>query len=260
MDEQIAKSGFRVPNKKNIDLTGLICEAITAAQVSVIHNACVYSTDRPINKHHHGFLGPNGNSEVEAGHSYNVEQVLSVMSSPRERLRMSMNSIRIYGQIPGTGVMHYHGFSKSNLKKIQDSSQVILFVVHSIGEYSDERTITVSDARGTGGNDRAKSVLIYEEGDYLVANPLDVGDMVVLPSGIAHTFAALPGVWASYGVTEIASHSDAMYQTHWLEEEGEGTKLQCMIRNTMLKEGVPEDTPSRLLGLYDIPSMADFIL
>ena len=248
---------LRGPSLNSIDLTDRIANAMQAHRVAVIEDASVYSTDRPVNEHHHGFLGPRGNSEVEAGHTFSLESVLGSLCNDRSKLRMSINSVRIYGSVPSRGVMHYHGYSKAHLASIEQASQVIIFIVTGIGTYVDERTCTVSEGRGRGVEDeRSPTVLIYEDEGQISSAELAEGDMIVLPSGIAHTFSALEGVWATYSVVEIATDSKVMYQTHWIEEEGEGSRLQACIARTI---GIQSVEPTRILGLGDIPSIKPYI-
>ncbi|XOV87594.1 MAG: hypothetical protein ACFHX7_22005 [Pseudomonadota bacterium] len=233
------------------DLTNEIVVAIESGDVTVIRSTTVYTTDRPGNEEHPGFLGARGNSEVEAGHTFDISRVMLALA-PQEpsRLRMSQNSVRIFEQIPATGVLHYHGYSKHYLAENPLARQVLIFTVNGMGAMIGDRTVSIPP-KGVSGTWR--TAVIFERNDRIEVEELGVGDMVILPSGRAHTLSTTSGCWASYSVIELADNPEVMYQTHWFEEEGEQLAVERWIENSNILRG------DREVDLGSISEAKDFV-
>jgi hypothetical protein len=225
---------LREPQVEMEDLTESVCWSLTHSRVKIIRNATVYSTDRAENHYHPGYLNKPGNSEVEAGHTFLAQKVFEKMGCETNNIRMSINNIRIYGRIPAKNTLHYHGYSKKHKEALGQVNQFIIFVVNALGSYTD-RTISILE-KGQESTELHKTAFIFEDEGQIKVKELSVGDMLILPTGISHTFAATDDTFASYSVIEIASDANVMYQTHWYEDEGEGNKIQELIQRTVNKE------------------------
>jgi len=220
-------------------------------------NASIYLTDRPENYGKRGSRGSRGNSDVEAGHSFDLVDVVRSFGDHRA-VRMSLNNIRIFGRIADVDFPHYHGYSQREWKQLPGSFHFIFMTVQSIARI-DTITVACVSVNAKGRQQAMASqvlILIYEEDGVLLKEGLRVGDAIALPSGVYHTFAAADGVFASYGAIEVCDDERFMYQVHYEESERDPRET---IANTIQR--VTGVRPSQVahLTLGDIPGFEDYV-
>jgi len=239
------------------DLTTVIQEALAVHRCRIIPNASIYLTDRPENYGKRGSRGSRGNSDVEAGHSFDLVDVVRSFGDHRA-VRMSLNNIRIFGRIADVDFPHYHGYSQREWKQLPGSFHFIFMTVQSIARID---TITggvrIGECQREATSDgKPGLILIYEEDGVLLKEGLRVGDAIALPSGVYHTFAAADGVFASYGAIEVCDDERFMYQVHYEESERDPRET---IANTIQR--VTGVRPSQVahLTLGDIPGFEDYV-
>lgn len=249
----------RRKNENVRDVTEEVKLALLRDTVSVIRDASLYRTDRPHHAGGHGSVGTKGDSELEAGLPSRLGMTIEEVFRTKE-LYWSLNNIRIFGPISEYDYPHYHGYSRQQLAEERlrgnkHAMQVVVIMVQAIAPY-DETTQAVyfdepiQTMRDKEGNDAL--IVIYEENGILKTQPLETGDMVVLPSGAYHTFSALPGVYASYAAIEISDAAEMMYQTHFM---GNDQKARGVIANTVEAETGQHPEDDSKLTLADVPSL-----
>lgn len=239
-------------------LTEAIKTAVTTGECMVLRASALYMTDHPRLVGSPGFLHDRGNSEVEAGHSFNLDEIVHCISADSKRLRVSINNIRIFGPISTRNFPHYHGYSREELRTKKGAFHFIVLMVQMIAPYDiSENTIDTSrriesiTVEGEPG-----LILLYESEGFLRTERLSVGDAIVLPSGVYHTFAAAPGVFASYGAIEICDNPDVMYQAHYEEKNRDPREVVANTIESLTGKRPPD---SSKLTLGDIPGLALYV-
>jgi hypothetical protein len=240
------------------DLSVAIGDALANNRCSVIHQSSVYMTDRPENAGKSGSIGHRGNSDVEVGHSFELTALLRAIGA-HSSARLSLNNVRIFGRIADDDFPHYHGYSRRDLSASPGRFHFIFMTVHSIARYDPATgcVIVGECLRDINVNGEPGLILIHEVEGILVKEALEVGDAIILPSGVYHTFAALDGVYASYGAIEACDDAAFMYQGHHYAED-EREPREVLANTIRAMTGVyPQNIAD--LTLADIPGLANYV-
>jgi hypothetical protein len=240
------------------DLSVAIADALAINRCCVIPRSSIYMTDRPENSDKCGSFSSRGNSDVEVGHSFDLSAVLRAIGECANA-RFSLNNIRVFGRIADDDFPHYHGYSQDDLRAAPGRYHFIFMTVHNIARYiPNSDCVFVGECLRKIEVDREPGlILIHEDDGILRKQALQVGDSIVLPSGVHHTFAALDGVYASYGAIEVCNDPAFMYQGHHYEEE-ERDPCEIVANTIHSMTGVRPPNVSALT-LADIPGFANYV-
>lgn len=247
------------------DLTAELLGAASKRHCSLIKDTTLYTTDRPHTAGQLENTSTHGNSEVEAGHTFVIWELLSQLGAPAD-FCVSMNNVRTYGPVSDREALHFHGYSNKKMAEAKkllklDLKQLIILQVQAIAPHDNTNetvSFNIRRKRIESSDSRSVAVLIHERNSLLEVMELETGDLVIIPSGVAHTFSVRPGYFASYTAMEIADDPRVMYQTHTHEEEGLNSEVNEWITNTIVRDTgkSPEvDKPT----MADIPSIRDYV-
>lgn len=254
------------------DITEQLCQATNLNYCSIIKNAGIYSTDRPANRFHPDCWQVEGNSNSEVSYAFDLMKVSQAVSSQFKNPKITINRLEIFGSASEKNTLHYHGYRQEILAKGEKSAQFIIFAIKKIAPY-DPLTGDILDAFNQRNlpmmNESIKNqyfpveslppvILIHEVQGIICAETISTGDIIYMPSGAYHEFAALPGWYAQFASTEVSQELSEMFQASWEEE---GRDIKEVIAKTIEKEvGTPVPMSSRSqLTLRDIPSLAQYI-
>ncbi|HIK04137.1 MAG TPA: hypothetical protein IGS40_05395 [Trichormus sp. M33_DOE_039] len=236
--------------------TELIIEAIKSGKCTLLKNKANYRTDRPANKDKMGSLHTRGNSESEVSHPIDVGRVCREVGI--ESPVVCVNSLRMFGQISDENPLHFHGCSNSHA-----GMEFIIFSVKMISSYNPETgAIFASECSRyfpyelhCGGV--SPVVFIYEEDGIVKHIAAEVGDMLILPSGVFHEFSCLPRTFVDLSSIEVAADVSILSGGSWTREPG-STPEQVISRTILLETGNAPDNVDDLT-LADIPSLKRYV-
>ena len=242
------------------DMTARIIEAIRSGRCTLLKNRANYRTDRPANAGKLGNTHVRGNSESEVSFPFNLGKICNEVgiSSPT----LCVNSLRMYGQISDENPLHFHGYDTVAPEKME----FIIFSIKMIAPY-DPSTGAVFAGDCTRHSSQAPSswdgkppfLLIYEEGGLVRSLTADVGDVVILPSGVFHEFSCLPTAFVDVSSIEVASEVAILSGASWKRNERE-TAQKVISRTIYAETGYrPPAAAEPTLTLADIPSIAAYV-
>jgi hypothetical protein len=243
--------------KGTVDLTtAQVIKAILSGQCTLLKSKANYRTDRQANAGKPESTHTRGNSESEVSHPINIGDVCEATGiiSPI----LCVNSLRMYGQISYENPLHFHGYANPSVNPCR--MEFIIFSIEMITSY-EPSTGNINgllssrdcDLRDLEGNQPV--IFMFEEGGIIKHIFPEVGDMVVLPSGVFHEFSCLPGVFADLSSIEVASNVEILSGGSW--QRNEGTSFNAVLLATVATEtGV---YPENELSLADIPSLKPYI-
>ena len=218
-----------------------IAKAIKSGKCTVLSGYGEFETDRAINKGHPNYIGVEGNSEEEASKPFDLMTVINAIGIKKPRI--AVDSLRLFGSVHTADPIHFHGYAPHELKQGKGEAQLVF--LKDAAPYDPKTGIIDHKNMVRNGHlmspemrskmlskDKPPVIIVVEIEGIVKRLPLNVGDVLVLPSGAKHHFSCLPGIYADISTIEIADTVHAMGKTTWEKPE----YYQRVIADTIEQE------------------------